>query len=278
MATDSDDPFQQFLNVALNSDSRGEAYVSVEYFTRALEIAPDADWVLQVHHWRADAYCRKEDHQSAIKDRLAAIRMAPDEAAGYCGAGVCYDHLGQHGMAIEYLDQAIRLEPTPDHCLLRGLVRHHQGAYEEAIKELDQALHYWHTRPSTKGQLNELSEQTALSELGEIYYYRGLSHFSLGDLKTARSDIEKSVLYLPEGCESHVAMSLVHVAEGSMREAMDYLDRAFNLVPSDVSLFLSIQEFRSTIEGWLDTEVPTARDKANHSVEEFIFSVLKAIQ
>lgn len=278
MATGRDDEFQQLLDVGLNSDSLGEAPLAIEHLTRALEIAPNSAWVLQVHHWRADAYCRNEDHQSAIEDYKMAIGLAPDEAAGYFGAGFCLHHLGQNDMAIEYLNQAIRLEPSPGNYLVRGRVRHHQGAYQDAIRDLDQALHSWHIRPSTKGQINQLNDGAALYELGDIYFHRGLSHLALGDPRVARSDIENSVLYMPDFSESQIAMALVHVGSGDMGDAIHCLDEAFKLIPDDASVFLKILEYRSTIEGWLVAEAPTARDKASHSVEEFIFSVLKDIQ
>ncbi|TRZ52486.1 tetratricopeptide repeat protein [bacterium] len=80
------------------------------------------------------------DPKLAIEYLNEAIRLKPDDAA-YFARGTAYENLGQHRQAIKDYDEVIRLRPDVELTYYnRGGVNYDLGQYQRAIKDFDEAI------------------------------------------------------------------------------------------------------------------------------------------
>ena len=246
MTKNDNDLWTKYFSAALNSDTIIAAPRAVHYCTLALEVAPDTDWAFDILNRRAEARCRMGDHRGSILDAMKIIELDPSDPVGHLHAGTCYDHVGEYGAAIAFLDRAIELEPAPFHYLQRGIVRHHQRRDADALKDFDLAL--------TSGHEDENPCDTR----GEIHCFRGLCHYRRGDHRSALDAFANAMRHLPRDPEPHAGMALCYLVDGRLSEALGCVDRAFDIVPSDAPLFSMLFDLRCHIETWTKTGLTTA--------------------
>ena len=217
------DSFQYHLGVGIHSDGQTipDALRAVDHFSQAMEIAPDIHWTRDLHQRRSEAYCRLGDHRLAIEDGLTALSLRPDDASTYRWLGICHDHVGEYASAIHYLHRAVRLDPTPIHVADRGAARHHQGDMDGAMRDFDLAVELSHR------------QSTSSTDIDQIRLYRGVAAYIAGDLGSAREHIGTAVVALPLDPHTHVAQSVIHVAERDRQGALACLGHAVALGPYD---------------------------------------------
>ncbi len=107
------------------------------------------------------------------------------------------------GEALAMADKAIELFPDEGHFhALRGDARLVDGKYDRAKKNYD----------------------SAIRRRDDYFYYylrRGLAETEIGDLDTAKSDLERSIEMLPTG-PAHLALGDIETTRGNDRKAMEH--------------------------------------------------------
>ncbi len=112
--------------------------------------------------------------QSALDEYDKAIRLEPNNSAGYFNRGIMYFNLGQYQRAIQDYSQAIRLDPNkPGAYNNRANAYSSLGQYAESLKDLDEAIRI---DPN----------------LGIGYYNRGWTYVALGQYQEAGRDAAKA--------------------------------------------------------------------------------------
>ena len=258
-----DDSFQYHLGVGIHSDGQtiSDAMQAVGHFSRAMEIAPDIHWTRDLHQRRSEAYCRLGDHRLAIGDGLAALSLRPDDASTYRWLGICHDHVGEYASAIHYLHRAVRLDPTPIHVADRGAARHHQGDRAGAMRDFELAIDLSHRQSDSS------------TDIGQIHLYRGVAAYIEGDLGPAREDIDTAVVALPLEPHTHVALSLLHVAEGDRQGALACLGHAVALRPYDRWLG-SVVGLLSAVAAAREDPLGTGQPLSSPTVAEAIATII----
>jgi tetratricopeptide (TPR) repeat protein len=83
------------------------------------------------------------DSKKAIEYLSQAIRLDPNDALAYINRGIAYRNLKQYQQAINDYDQATRLDPSDaDAYYNRGITYSHLKQYQHAIKDYDQAIQF----------------------------------------------------------------------------------------------------------------------------------------
>jgi beta-barrel assembly-enhancing protease len=139
-----------------------------------------------------------ERYQAAMKQTMAA---KPAYDAYDEGRKALAEERGEEALALA--SKAIELFPQEGHFYaLRGDVRLVDGKYDMATKNYDSAI---------KRRDNY------------FYYYlrRGLAEKELGDLDTAKSDLERSIEMLPTG-PAHFVLGDIEAEQGNDRKAMEH--------------------------------------------------------
>ena len=120
-----------------------------------------------------------------------ALALAPDDADIVRDYGVCQLLAGDADAAIAHLKRAGKLKPTDGYALYYlGLAQKEQGRFEEAATTLQRAVM---ADPENAQSLYHLG--IALGTLGKecrAYYYLGLYHRKIGDMRQARDFFERA--------------------------------------------------------------------------------------
>ena len=211
----------------LESDKYGMTYMSragydpsgavmlQETFVRLSE-GQDADWLsgLFASHppsrARVDANIKTaaslppggelgvERYQAAMKETMAA---KPAYDAYDDGRKALAEEKSEEALALA--NKAIELFPQEGHFYaLRGDVRLVDGKFDMATKNYD----------------------SAIKRRDDYFYYylrRGLAEKELGDLDTAKSDLERSIEMLPTG-PAHFVLGDIEAEQGNDRKAMEH--------------------------------------------------------
>lgn len=89
---------------------------------------------------RGVAYRSRGDHNLAIQDYNQAIKLNSRFAQAYNNRGVAYDHKGDFDHAIQDFDQAIKLKPTALTHFNRGNAYLGKSQYDHAIDDYNHAI------------------------------------------------------------------------------------------------------------------------------------------
>jgi tetratricopeptide (TPR) repeat protein len=168
---------------------------------QAVNLTPDRGDVWQE---RARLYVMMQRLPEALRDYQRAVSLMPDADLHRDCAAVA-DVLGQSALALDHLNQALRLDPDQlDTLLERAELLIAQGAWERAIQDLDRVLiqepnlvRPWLLRARAGVHLKrwESAASDASRALvrdamqGEAYYLRGVSYFEMGAYAQSAQDL-----------------------------------------------------------------------------------------
>ena len=94
----------------------------------------------EAFHNRGSAWASKGDPDRAIADYDAAIRLDPGESSTYAGRAVERAIKGDYARAVTDFDTAIKLDPQAAGAFFgRGRVRYYRGEFAGAVTDLEQA-------------------------------------------------------------------------------------------------------------------------------------------
>lgn len=117
--------------------SMGKSDDSIKDYSRAIE-ANKQHW--KVYSDRAEAYLRVGKDEQAIADYTQVIKLAPDDPGSYVMRAGAYKSIGDYEAAINDFTTAIGKQPVDDLLLERADCYREMHRYDEAFKDLDEAL------------------------------------------------------------------------------------------------------------------------------------------
>ena len=264
-------------NGAVACRGRGEAYYlrgeldkAHAEFTRALEIAPDA----QTYYNRGVVQSARGLHAEAVLDYNEALRRDAKHAEAHFNRGVAYGQLGRTADAIEDLNEAIRLVPTDAKAyLFRGTLLLSGNELDRAHADFTQALaldpkcseaytnrgHVACLKQQYDAALRDLDEAIRLAPQNALAYnHRGNTYSKKwlalrapryllrtgadGHVELARKalkDFDEAVRLDPQDAQAYNNRGAVYAELGDYPQAIADFSSAIALQPSFVPAYLN---------------------------------------
>jgi len=94
----------------------GKPDAAIRFYKEALQedAKGDAELSATIHSNLAAAYAKKGEHETALKEAQAAVKIRPAWAKGHSRMGLSYLNLGKEQEAQQSYIQAVKLDPTTD--------------------------------------------------------------------------------------------------------------------------------------------------------------------
>jgi len=177
---------------------------SVDSFTKALEMTPDAKNNYKIYFDRGKAYSKNRDYEHAIHDFTKSIEMAPKEDkqllfSAYHERGNCWQAKGDFSNAIADYNSALTQNPR-----------------DENVKYLYQSLGWaWLGVHDYDKSIANFSIALGVDDkLANSFYGRGLAWYYKGDYSQSLNDAKEAVILNP----NHKAYDdLVYKAGSAMK-------------------------------------------------------------
>ncbi len=168
--------YREALAAGERALAAGQPYAAVEQFSGALALHPGS---MAAYFLRASAYRASHRDDEAVRDLREAVRLAPDALQPLIALGDLYHDAGDPARAVDYYDQAARLNDRDPRLLYKlALARYQAGAPTEAIEPLTRAI-------------------ARNDSLGEAEYLLGLVYRDSGDPTRATAALEQAVKVTP---------------------------------------------------------------------------------
>ena len=130
---------------------------------------PDV-WHLRGLHYRDE----RDDHDRAISDFTAALRLTPDNPEILYDRGLAHENLGDDDSALSDYGNAVTIKPNyPEAYYALGMIRTRRRQHQEAIADFDQAIAH--------------NPDNALA-----YQRRGVCYYHLDNKEQAHADFNKA--------------------------------------------------------------------------------------
>ena len=199
-------------------------------------------------------YQQLGQHDAAIADFDAAIRVKPDYADAYFGRGAAKADLGRYDAAIADYDVAIRLKPNyADAYIGRGAAKGRSGQHFAAIADYDVAIQLkpdyalaYVNRGIAKAELGQHSAAIANFDVAirlkpnyaDAYVNRGIAKAELGQHFAAIADYDVAIRLKPDDALSYVGRGIAKAKLGQHFTAISDYDAAIRLKPDFAQAYL----------------------------------------
>ncbi len=114
----------------------GESIEALGDYTKVIELKPNIDSYLN----RGDIYQESKEHNKALSDYNAALKLNNEDAYAYNRRGLAYHALNQYDKAIEDFSKAIELADFEEAFKNRGFTYHKMGKTAEAAQDFEEYL------------------------------------------------------------------------------------------------------------------------------------------
>jgi tetratricopeptide (TPR) repeat protein len=238
---------------------------------------------------RGAAYHIKRDYDHAIEDYNQAIRLNPNNAAGYLGRGASLTFKKDYDHAIDDLSHAIQLSPNYAPAYFdrggayddRGVAYDENQDYDHATQDYNQAIQDYNDAIRLKTSyasaffrrgvaydrlgieqdskddydraIQELNEAIRLSPTDAIIYnYRGLAEDHEGDYARAIQNLSEAIRLNPKYSNAYLGSGVTYIHTGDLDRAIQDLNEAIRLGPNDTVAFEVRGEaylFQSNLDG-----------------------------
>jgi tetratricopeptide (TPR) repeat protein len=178
--TDIMNEITRYFSIAYQAVENKNFEDAVKYYSKILELNPDAITKTVVYNNRGIAYQNMGKNSLAIEDYTRVIALNPGHAYAYNHRGNAYYDEGEHELAMKDYSRAIEIKPDyPDAYFNRGNQYLEMKNYEAAVNDFTFAI--------------ELNPEDA-----ESYSKRSLAYRLLGNKALAKSDLTKACELEPE--------------------------------------------------------------------------------
>lgn len=185
--------------------------------------------------------------RAAIDHLSAMIRANPGDDSLYAGRAEVWRALGEIDIAIDDLNEAIRLSPSAAYYSNRGIAWGDKGEYDRAMSDYNEALRLdrkyvpayinrsraWHERGENDRAIVDLNEGLRLDPKNAgAYSNRGNAWRALGDYNRAIADYNEALQLDPNFAQAYNNRGLAWHDKGEYdRELTDY-NEALRLDPT----------------------------------------------
>lgn len=172
--------------------------------------------------------CDAGNSAQAIEILNDALRVVSDSAL-YAARGLAFERARDFDRAIQDYSTAVRLEPFQALIRLnRGRVLMKQRRFVEAIDDFDRAI--------------ELSPQNA-----RAHRLRAFCHEQLDRIDDAIAGYKRAIELAPTYALAHHNLGLIWLVRGQWTLAIEHLDAAYMLKPSDATPLITRSEAHSAL-------------------------------
>ncbi len=159
-----------YVNRGVVKGKQNDLDAAIENFSQAMSLDPQ---VLDAYLNRAYAYILKEEYENAEKDLEQAFLLNPQSAQIYANKGLMFVNQGKYQEAVENYTKSLELEYSDKIIYNRAISYFNLKEYEKALDDFNKFL----------------ARNTNYSE---VYYYRGMTNYSLGNKNQSCKDLETS--------------------------------------------------------------------------------------
>lgn len=186
-------------------EKQGKFQEAINNYTKAIGIFPGNKWLFVLHIGRGQAYMKLGDHQMAIENFDKAIELRPKYGGAYYHRALVYEKLEKSQEATNDLKMAVKLRSIDARKYVESIVIKGQGLqkgnkHKEAISCFSTAI--------------EINPNDA-----SAYYYRGLSHHTMGSYDPAISDYTKTIELKPKFAKAYVFRGLAYKKLGNQQKS-----------------------------------------------------------
>jgi len=200
-------------------------------------------------------YYLKDNYGEALPFFIQYLKINPESAFAWFGAGHCCSSLGRYEEAIQAYKEAIRLKP--DFAAYNNLANtyHELGRNEEAFRAIQQAIRL---EPEHAGGYYNLGN--ACDELGRYeeaiqaykkairlkpdyvnaHYNMGISFGNLGRYEEAIQAYREAIRLKPDFAEAHNSLGNAYRELGRYEEAIQAIQQAIRLKPGFAKAYMSL--------------------------------------
>jgi tetratricopeptide (TPR) repeat protein len=226
---------------------KGRTVEAAKYYDRALKIVPtNAGTYAAI----AQIWTERGQYEQAMNLYREALRRNPPNGVLHGGLGVVLLKLGQVDEAIAELNTAAELRRDSSTYVNLGVAMSIKGNDDRAIEYLTEAIQIDPCNAEARFNLGTIYLQRGLLEqaVGEYEkaveakpdYAKSWSHFGVALARMGRVDeaVEKFrrvVALEPNSPDAHLNLARALTDKGLSGEAIEHLQRAIGLAPSDVA-------------------------------------------
>jgi tetratricopeptide (TPR) repeat protein/serine/threonine protein kinase len=178
---------------------------AIEDYTAALRLRPD---YAPAHYKRGNVYLAREQYDRALKDYDDAIRLKQDYAYAYHGRGNVHFARQDYERALQDYDKAVRLSPD------NAAHYNNRGNAHRARKDLDLALQDYTKAIKLK------------PDYAHPYHGRGVVHFERRELDSALRDFHEALRLDPQYALAYHGRGNVHLERKDLDRAIEDYTRA----------------------------------------------------
>jgi len=227
--TDSPEAYEYFLRAravsrrSFSTPAELQAMIAeaAGYLEAAVELDPEyaeawaglaSNALNQMYRNESDQSVALADWEKAVEAARRAIRVGPEQAAGYLALGRAYRARGEVEAAQEQFRRAAELEPdSPEVLVIQAALLSRRGDLLEALERLERAAELDPADPNVWQSLSEL-----YSDLGEFGRARDALNRAWGELA-------------PHEARLNCHLMSVALAEGDVPRAQAHVDRFLEL-------------------------------------------------
>ena len=183
----------------------------------------------------------------AIRSESSTANMDTSLETALYFLGSSYVNLDRYADAIPALSQAVQINSTDaDAFYLLGYASGKAGQHEKAVENYQQAVRF--VPNFTEAYQGMVESYTVLDQLDYASYAKGMLAFSLKDYETARVELEKATLGLPDYAPAFIGLGLTYEELGDLKSAQTNLERAIQINPNDFTAIQALGRVQSAIQ------------------------------
>lgn len=241
----------EFYNTGLEKAKQKDYTGAIEEFTRALQLAPDAE----AYYQRGLAYYDSGAIHNAVSDYTEALNLNPQCVEAYYCRALARVTLKNLPGAEADVDQAIRLNPNYAAAYsLRGMVRRKQGQIHDAIANFKKAAQLYLDKNDKENcrrclesikQLQPLEKPVAVVASNKItpmvsvndYFTQLLDKAEQGDIREALEGLNWALQVDAQDAQAYCCRGVVRCKQGNYRDAISDFNQALRLNFQDALVY-----------------------------------------
>ena len=196
---------------AYQPENEGEWEKSIQVTTKLIQLKKEPHDRAMLYCIRSYAYITKGKYDLALEDLNEAIKLNPQYVDAYMGRGAVYIIKGEYDLALEDLNEAIKLNPQyVDAYMGRGAVYIIKGEYDLAVEDFNEAI--------------KLNPQHV-----DAYMGRGAVYIKKGEYDRALEYFNEAIKLNSQHADAYLGCGVVYIKKGEYDLAVKYFNEAIKL-------------------------------------------------
>jgi len=224
-----------------------ESYLTAENYEGAIvqsqeiiKISPDNDGAYFI---LGLAYTSLKQYEQALppltkyvevreESEMANADQSLETALYFLGEG--YLQIGRPDEAIRSLTRALEINKTDADAMYKlGLAYSKSGQYEQSLTYYEKSVMFV---PDFSEAYSGMAESfDMLGEVNKAAYARGMLAYSVGDYETARIEMERIAIQMPDYAPVFIGLALVYEKVGDLEKARTSVEAALMIEPENLS-------------------------------------------